>query len=78
MTIAYWCVLVAAYLPIVWTAAAKFSGGNFAGAGNRAPREFLERLSGWRKRSHWAQLNGFGRAKAFRRTPIEGGCANRP
>jgi uncharacterized MAPEG superfamily protein len=59
MTVAYWCVLVAAYLPIVWTAAAKFSGGNFAAAGNRAPREFLERLSGWRKRSHWAQLNGF-------------------
>jgi uncharacterized MAPEG superfamily protein len=59
MTSAYWCVLVAAYLPIVWTAAAKFSGREFAGAGNRAPREFLERLSGWRKRAHWAQLNGF-------------------
>jgi uncharacterized MAPEG superfamily protein len=59
MTNAYWCVLAAAYLPIVWTALAKFSGGDFAGAANRSPREFLERLSGWRKRAHWAQLNGF-------------------
>jgi uncharacterized MAPEG superfamily protein len=58
MTRAYWCVLIAAYLPIVWTATAKF-GRDFAGEGNRAPRDYLERLSGWRKRAHWAQLNGF-------------------
>lgn len=59
MTIAYWCVFVTAYLPIVWTAAAKFTGKDFKEAENRAPREYLEHLSGWRKRAHWAQLNGF-------------------
>lgn len=59
MTTAYWCVLVAAYLPIAWTAAAKFTGGDFKAAENRHPREFLETLTGWRKRAHWAQLNGF-------------------
>ena len=59
MTLAFWCVLVAAYLPIVWTGTAKFSGGDFAGEANRAPRDYLEQLSGWRKRAHWAQLNGF-------------------
>jgi uncharacterized MAPEG superfamily protein len=58
MTRAYWCVLIAAYLPIVWTGVAK-SSGEFAGAGNHSPREFLERLGGWRKRAHWAQLNAF-------------------
>jgi uncharacterized MAPEG superfamily protein len=59
MTSACWCVLVSAHLPIVWTALAKFSGGDFAEAANRAPRDYLDRLSGWRKRAHWAQLNGF-------------------
>lgn len=59
MSIAYWCVLFAAYLPICWTAVAKFSGGDFAKDENRAPREFMDKLTGWRKRAHWAQLNGF-------------------
>lgn len=58
MTLAFWCVLIAAYLPIVWTAAAKFSGG-FGEQDNHHPREFLDRLSGWRKRAHWAQMNAF-------------------
>lgn len=59
MTVAFWCVLIAAYLPIVWTGFAKFSGGDFGNSANRAPRDYLEKLSGWRKRAHWAQLNGF-------------------
>ena len=59
MTTAYWSVLMAAYLPIIWTAAAKFTGGDFKDAENRSPRDFLETLTGWRKRAHWAQLNGF-------------------
>lgn len=59
MTIAYWCVVVAAYLPIFWTGIAKFSGPKYGDAENRAPREYMERLHGWRKRAHWAQLNGF-------------------
>jgi uncharacterized MAPEG superfamily protein len=57
MTIAYWCVLIAAYLPILWTAIAK--SGHFGRQANHTPRDYLENLSGWRKRAHWAQLNGF-------------------
>jgi uncharacterized MAPEG superfamily protein len=59
MFTAYWCILIAAYLPIVWTALAKFSGGDFGDRANRTPRDYLEHLTGWRKRAHWAQLNGF-------------------
>ncbi len=59
MTVAYWCVLIAAYIPILWTALAKFSGSEFGDAENRAPRRYLEGLSGWRRRAHWAQLNAF-------------------
>ena len=56
MTIAYWCVLFAALLPYVFTGIAKFSGGRY---NNYTPRDSLEKLDGFRKRAHWAQLNGF-------------------
>ena len=57
MTTAVWCVLIAALLPYAFTWLAKFGGrGRYD---NRAPRDFLERLDGWRKRAHWAQLNSF-------------------
>lgn len=59
MTPAYWCVLAAAALPYVFTSLAKFSGKDFGPRQNKQPREFLEELSGWRKRAHWAQLNSF-------------------
>jgi uncharacterized MAPEG superfamily protein len=55
MTLAYWCVLVAAVLPIVWAGAAK-SKGSFD---NRAPRDWLARLEGWRQRADWAQANAW-------------------
>ncbi len=55
MTIGYWCVLVAALLPYVFTLVAK-SGGRY---NNYSPREYLEKQEGFRKRAHWAQLNGF-------------------
>ncbi len=78
MTCAYWCVLVAAYLPIVWTGLAKFSGGDFVPAANRTPRDFLERLSGWRKRAHWAQLNGFEAFPPFAAAVIIAHLAHAP
>jgi uncharacterized MAPEG superfamily protein len=56
MTTAYWCVLVASLLPLLWTAVAKFSGPGF---NNRAPREFQARLTGFRARAHWAHQNSF-------------------
>lgn len=59
MTTAYWCVLAAALLPYAFTGLAKFGQGSATRYDNHAPREWLERLSGWRKRAHWAQLNAF-------------------
>lgn len=56
MTTAYWCVLVAALMPFLFTGIAKFSGPGF---NNRTPRDFQDRLDGMRKRAHWAHLNSF-------------------
>lgn len=55
MTIALWCVLVAAFLPLLFTALAK-SGKGFD---NAKPRDYLEHTTDWRRRSYWAHLNGF-------------------
>lgn len=55
MTIALWCVLAAAGVPYLFTLLAKSSPA----FNNRRPRDYLESTSGWRKRAHWAQLNGF-------------------
>ena len=56
MTIAYWCVLLAALLPIVWAACAKAGGDGFD---NARPRAYLRSLDGWRLRAHWAQENSY-------------------
>lgn len=56
MTLAYWCVLVAALLPIVWAGVAK-SGQK--GYDNARPREFLGSLSGWPARANHAQQNSY-------------------
>ena len=61
MTIAYWCVLIAAVLPYVWTGVAK----SRADYNNRAPREFLERQRGFRQRANWTQQNSFEAFPAF-------------
>ena len=66
MTIAYWCVLIGAFMPLMWTATAKFGGGKKMAFGqNRAPREFLESVQGLQKRAHWAQQNSFEAFPAF-------------
>lgn len=56
MSIAYWCVLVAALMPLLFTGIAKFSGHGY---NNRAVPEFQARLSGFRQRAHWAHNNSF-------------------
>lgn len=57
MTLAYWCVLVAACLPLVFTGIAKATG---PGYDNRVPRHFTEAdIAGFRKRAYWAHLNSF-------------------
>jgi uncharacterized MAPEG superfamily protein len=56
MTIAYWCVLIAALLPIVSASIAKAGGERYS---NRDPRTWLDRQQGFRARANAAQANGF-------------------
>lgn len=56
MTIAYWCVLIAAVMPYLLTGYAKATGRGFD---NRAPRDWQSRLEGRSARAHWAHLNAF-------------------
>ena len=62
-TIAYWCVLSAAILPIVCAGIAK--SGMFTttpakgGSDNNNPRSWLARQSDWRSRANAAQANTF-------------------
>ena len=59
MTLAYWMILVAAFLPYMGTAYAKFSQGGGSTYDNHAPRVQAETLPPQRKRAYWAQLNSF-------------------
>jgi uncharacterized MAPEG superfamily protein len=62
-TVAYWCVLVVALLPIVCAGTAK--GGRFGiprrdgGYDNGDPRSWLARQTDWRARANAAQANSF-------------------
>tara|TARA_R110002110_G_scaffold119309_2_gene293754 strand:+ start:41393 stop:41764 length:372 start_codon:yes stop_codon:yes gene_type:complete len=55
MTYAYWYLLIVIFLPYFFTILAKSKSGY----NNSEPREFLESVEGWRKRSHWVQLNSY-------------------
>ncbi|MEE4304647.1 MAG: MAPEG family protein [Wenzhouxiangella sp.] len=54
MTIAFWCVLVAGLMPIVFAGIAKAGDKSF---NNRRPRDWYESVTGYRKRAWWAQQN---------------------
>ncbi len=56
MTVALWCVLAAGTMPYVATLIAKSGRRGFD---NRAPRDWLARQEGFRKRANAAQLNSF-------------------
>jgi uncharacterized MAPEG superfamily protein len=63
ISVAYWCVLVAALLPYVWTVVAKSRGERYD---NREPRAWLARQDDPRvQRANAAQLNGFEAFPAF-------------
>lgn len=47
MTVAFWCVLIAIFLPYLCNSIAKFSGGNFGLRQNHDPRAYLETLEGF-------------------------------
>lgn len=55
MTFAYWCVLMAALMPLLWAGAAK-SRRDFD---NATPRDWLAGLDGWRRRANAAQMNSW-------------------
>lgn len=55
MAPAYWCVLIAALLPLLWAAYAK-SGGEI---GNRHPRGKLDRLPPAKARAYAAHQNAY-------------------
>lgn len=56
MTLAYWCVLVAAIVPIVAVGIAKAGGERY---NNRYPRIWLDKQQGYRARAAAAQSNSF-------------------
>jgi uncharacterized MAPEG superfamily protein len=57
MTVAYWCILIAAFLPYVWVAIAKGGGERY---NNRDPRGWQARQDNPRsQRAYAAQLNAF-------------------
>ena len=62
-TIAYWCILVAALLPIVYAGIAKYGLMRTApakgGYDNNDPRAWLARQTDWRARANAAQANTF-------------------
>jgi len=55
MTVAYWCLFAAIFLPYLWVIIAKARPGY----DNRAPRAQLEAAKGFRQRANWAHLNAF-------------------
>jgi len=57
MSIAYWCILIAAVLPYIWVTIAKQSGERY---NNRDPRGWQANQTNPRShRAHAAHLNGF-------------------
>jgi len=56
MAIAYWCVLIAAIIPMLMSMLAKAGGPGFD---NSAVRHYLDAQTGWRQRANWAQQNGY-------------------
>lgn len=59
MTLAYWMILAAAFVPYIGTAYAKFAAGGAKTYDNHAPRAQIDSLPPRRLRAYWAQLNGF-------------------
>ena len=63
MPLAYWCVLIAALLPIVTSGLAKRRGFGKplreGGYDNSDPRGWLARQTDWQARANAAQANGF-------------------
>ena len=60
MILAYWCVLIAALMPVGFVGVAKFMGQRKMNPkDNHHPRRWLEESEGAQQRAYWAQLNSF-------------------
>jgi uncharacterized MAPEG superfamily protein len=60
MTTPFWCILVAALLPYVWSSAGvKARVDQFGALDNRHPRAQQAQLEGWGARALGASANGF-------------------
>lgn len=75
MTLALWCLLVAALLPI---ACAGISKWGFRGFDNNNPREWLARQQGWRARAHAAQQNSWEALAIFSAAVLTAHVAGAP
>ncbi len=75
MTIAFWCILAAALLPILSAALAKGGDKSFD---NASPRVWLEAQTGWRRRADWAQRNHFETFPPFAAAVLVGAIAGAP
>jgi uncharacterized MAPEG superfamily protein len=63
MSIAYWCILIAAALPYAWVALAKSAAPNY---NNKDPRGWLAKQDSYRVRNaNGAHLNAFEAFPAF-------------
>ena len=59
MTVAYWSILVAIFMPWAMTIIAKQPEPGQDRYDNRAPRAYLAKLQGRSQRANWAQQNSF-------------------
>ena len=75
MTIAFWCVLIAALFPVVLAGIAKAGDRSF---NNRRPREWYETVGGYRKRAWWAQQNSYEAFPLFAAAVIIAHVADAP
>lgn len=75
MTIAYWTVLTAILLPIIFAGTAKFGRSDYD---NREPRRWLDALDGWRRRANAAQSNSHEAIAPFAAAVIIAHAANAP
>lgn len=62
-TLAYWCLLIAAFLPLICSILAKYGKSGIpveqGGFDNNNPRSWLARQVDWRARANAAQANTF-------------------
>jgi uncharacterized MAPEG superfamily protein len=56
MTLAFWCIPLAAFLPLVWIGYAKVKSGNYD---NANPRVWRAALQGEFQRAAFAETNGY-------------------